>query len=309
MRSHRHLVVLALVTLVAAPAVPSAAQSPDNPWAGLPFLNIAHRGGASEGPEETLFTYAKALEAGTDMLEADLHATSDGEVIAMHDATVDRTTDGSGRVDSMTLAQIRTLDAGHDFRAPDGTFPYRGIATGAVPPPAGFTPDDFRVPTLRELLTRFPDVPFTLEIKSGAPETAPYHQTVADILRETGRARDVVVASFVDSHLEAFKLAAPDVSTATATGQTAAFWASIRGPLPGAPNPRYHALQVPLNFAGIEVVDRGGEFVRKAHANGFVVHVWTVNDRPTMEWLLDIGVDGIMTDRPTLLAQVVRERA
>jgi glycerophosphoryl diester phosphodiesterase len=242
------------------------------------------------------------------MLEGDLHATADGAVVVMHDATVDRTTDGTGRIDSMTLAEVKALDAAYNFQDPPGVYPYRGIATGEVAPPSGFTAGDFRVPTLTELVNRFPGVPFTLEIKSGAPETLPYHDEIAAVLRDTGRTDDVVVASFVDTHLEAFKVVAPEVSTATATGQTAAFWASVRGPLPGAPNPRYHALQVPVTFSGVEVIDQAGDFVRKAQANGFVVHVWTINDRPTMEWLLDIGVDGIMTDRPSLLAQVLSER-
>jgi len=107
--------------------------------------------------------------------------------------------------------------------------------------------------------------------------------------------------------MEMFKVYAPHVSTATATAEAAVFWASAQGPLPGAPNPRYHALQVPVTLNGITVVTK--EFVDRAHANDLVVHVWTIGSRAEMERLLDLGVDGIMTNRPTLLAQVLAERA
>ena len=110
----------------------------------------------------------------------------------------------------------------------------------------------------------------------------------------------------IGAAVEAFKAYAPDVHTATATGETAAFWATAQGPLPGGPNPRYQALQVPIELNGIPVVTP--EFVQRAHDNGLAVHVWTINDRADMEWLLDIGVDGIMTDRPTLLEEVLAAR-
>lgn len=112
--------------------------------------------------------------------------------------------------------------------------------------------------------------------------------------------------SFLDHAVEAFKAYAPDVHTATATGGTAAFWATAQGPLPGGPNPRYQALQVPIELNGIPVVTP--EFVQRAHDNGLAVHVWTINDRAEMEWLLDLGVDGIMADRPTLLEEVLAAR-
>ena len=166
-----------------------------------------------------------------------------------------------------------------------------------------FEPNDFRVPTLREVLTTFPEMLINIEIKATAPETRPYEEELAALLQEFGRTTDTIVVSFLDHAIERFKLAAPDVNTATATGQTAAFWASTQGPLPGAPNPRYQALQVPITFEGLTVVTP--DFVERAHANGLAVHVWTINDRQEMEWLISIGVDGIMTDRPTLLEEVL----
>lgn len=123
------------------------------------------------------------------------------------------------------------------------------------------------------------------------------------LLGEFGHSTNTIVVSFNDASVELFKLLAPDVSTARGTVETVAFWASAQGPAPGAPNPRCHALQVPMVFNGVTVVTPG--FVERAHANDLAVHVWTINDRPTMEWLIDTGVDGIMSHRPTLLEEVL----
>jgi glycerophosphoryl diester phosphodiesterase len=309
------LVAGVALLMVAAPA-PASAQSlvEGNPWLERRVLNIAHQGGEIEAPSNTLFAFKTAKDKGSDVLELDIHATADGELVVIHDATVDRTTNGTGRIDQMTLAQVKALDAAYWFVPDCGTcrgrpadaYAYRGFATGQRPIPeelAGFEPNDFRIPTLREVLETFPRDFVNVEIKSTAPETTPYEDKLAALLREFGRSTDTIVVSFLDHAVELFKLQAPEVSTATATGETALFWASAQGPAPGAPNPRYHALQVPIEFNGLTVVTP--EFVQRAHANGLAVHVWTIDDRPTMEWLIDIGVDGIMSDRPTLLEEVL----
>lgn len=319
--------LLARTALLTAAAVAAVAAVPApldaNPWLERRVLNIAHQGGEIEAPSDTLFALKTAKAKGSDVLEIDVHATSDGEVVAIHDATVDRTTDGSGRVDSLTLEEIKQLDAAHWFVPGCGTchdeavgrYRYRGYATGDERIPAGlheqygldepFTPNDFTIPTLREVLETFPDTLINIEIKNHLPDTTPYVQEIADLLAEFGRADDVIVVSFLDHAVEHFKAIAPDVHTATATGETAAFWATAQGPVPGAPNPRYQALQVPIEFEGLPVVTR--EFVARAHANGLAVHVWTINDVETMRWLIDIGVDGIMTDRPTVLEDLLAE--
>lgn len=308
----RVLVVLLLALPLTVPA--EAAVLEPNPWLARRVLNIAHQGGEDEAPSDTLFALKTAVAKGADMLEIDVHAAADGEIVVLHDPTVDRTTNGSGRVDDMTLAEIQTLDAAYWFvpglgtvhNRPVAEYVYRGMATGAVPPEPGFGPRDFTIPSLREVLATFPDVPINIEIKNTAPDTAPYERTIAALLAEFGRSDDVIVVSFLDQAIEQFKLWAPRVHTATATGQAAAFWASAQGPGPGSPNPRYVALQVPLTFQGVTVVTE--DFVRDAHARGLAVHVWTIDDREQMEWLIDIGVDGIMTNLPTLLQQVLVER-
>lgn len=302
--------------------VTEVAPGLDNPWLERRVLHIAHQGGEIEAPSDTLYAFQTALDKGADVLEMDVHATADGEVVVLHDTTVDRTTDGSGRVDQLTLAQIKQLDAAHWFVPGCGTchdrpandYTLRGYATGdreLTGDLAEFEPNDFTIPTLREVLERFPDVPVNIEIKDGPPDTASYAATVANLLAEFDRTDDAIVVAFDDRHVEEFKLHAPQVHTATATGQAALFTLSSQAALPGTPNPRYVALQVPITFTAtdgvaVEVVTE--DFVADAHANGLAVHVWTINDRATMEWLVEIGVDGIMTDRPTLLEQVLAER-
>lgn len=314
----RFLLPFVVLLAVALPAAALPQPFPENPWPERRVLNISHRGGAAEFAENTLFAFHEALAAGTDVLEMDTYVTSDGEIVVIHDSTVDRTTNGEGAVKDLTLAEIKELDAAHWFvpgrhttrNAEEDEYIFRGVATGDSPLPEGYEhyePNDFTIPTLREVLETFPEVWLNIEIKTGPPTDASYAQQVADLLAEFDRTDDVIVVSFVDTVVEEFKVLAPEVSTATATGQTGVFWATAQGPAPGAPNPRYHALQVPIEFLGLTVVTE--DFVERAQASDLAVHVWTINDPDTMRWLLDIGVDGIMTDRPSLLAEVLAERS
>lgn len=310
-------VLLAVATLMLAPVATSPAAATDaNQWLDRRVLNIAHQGGEIEAPSNTLFAFKTAVDKGSDVLELDVHATADRELVVLHDSTVDRTTDGEGRVDQMTLQEIKELDAAYWFvpdcgtcrDEPDDAYKYRGFATGDRSIPRnlkGFEPNDFRIPTLREVFEAFPEMFINIEIKETVPETVPYERELADLLAEFERTDDTIVVSFYDDAVERFKAFAPDVHTATATGETAAFYLTTQGPLPGLPNPRYQALQVPLEFNGIEVVTK--EFVTEAHANDLAVHVWTINSPDDMEWLIGIGVDGIMSDRPTLLEKVLKK--
>jgi glycerophosphoryl diester phosphodiesterase len=310
-------VKLAAALVVASFIIPAtAATAADNLWLDRNVLNMAHQGGEIEAPSNTLYAFKTSVTKGADVLELDVHATSDRELVVLHDATVDRTTNGTGRVDQMTLAEIKKLDAAYWFvpdcgtcnDKPEAAFAYRGFATGKKKMKghfARFSPNDFKIPTLREVLETFPDMLINIEIKATAPETTPYEQELADLLHEYERGTDTIVVSFLDPAVEVFKTFAPDVDTATGTAEAGAFWASTQGPLPGAPSPRHQALQVPIVFNGVTVVTE--EFVQEAHDNGLAVHVWTINTRSEMEWLIEIGVDGIMSDRPTLLERVLED--
>jgi glycerophosphoryl diester phosphodiesterase len=326
----RRIVSLCLVVLAlgAGASAGSPLQAADNAWLGRKVLNIAHQGGENEAPSNTLFAFKTSLPKGSDVLELDVHATADRELVVLHDATVDRTTNGTGRVDELTLAQIKALDAAYQFvpgcgtcaGRPDSDKTFRGIATGdktfteeeqlAFEEQYGqrFEPNDFTIPTLREILETFPDQLMNIEIKETAPDTEPYEKELAGLLQEFHRSNDTIVVSFTDSATEVFNVYAPEVDTATGTAESGAFWASAQGPLPGSPS-LHQALQVPVmvpNDDGpITVVTP--EFIEKAHANGLAVHVWTVNDEATMRQLVAWGVDGIMSDYPTLLESVLTD--
>jgi glycerophosphoryl diester phosphodiesterase len=300
--------------LVLAPA--ASAQLVDNPWLERTPLNIAHQGGEIEAPSDTLYAFKTARRKGADMIETDVHLTADGRVVVLHDETVDRTTNGSGSVEQMTLAEIKRLDAAywfiegegtvHDPSRPASDFTWRGVATGDRRPPRRFEANDFTIPTLDELLAAFPNTLLNIELKPTVAMTGRLEAAVADLLRAHGRTDDVIVASFNDQSVEIFKALAPEVHTAVPTAQVAAFWASSQGELPGSPNPQHVALQVPETFEGLTVVTP--DFISDAHANDLAVHVWTINEAADMHRLLDWGADGIMTDRPTLLEQVLKER-
>ena len=284
----------------------------ENPWLARTDLNFSHRGGALEFPENTLYAYQRSLDVGADVLEMDVYETADGELVVIHDASVDRTTNGSGSVSGYTLADIQALDAAHWFvpgrgAVADGQeadYIFRGIATGEKAPPAGFTAADFRVPTLAETLDRFPNALINIELKPDPDSTGSYEAKVAQLLIERQRSDDVIAASFIVIPALLFKPQAPCVSTSFPTGQAALYVIASQGPLPMPPLSVHQAFQVPPEL-GIPVVTQ--DFVDDAHAVGVAVHVWTINECQDMVDLLALGVDAVMTDRPQLLEQVLAQ--
>lgn len=323
--SHRIAFVLAaaivLPSAVAAASVqaggpPAAAASPlSNPWLDREPLVIAHQGGNHEAPGNTLFALHEALAAGADAFEVDLHRTADGHVVAIHDATVDRTTNGTGPVQQKTLEEIKKLDPAYwwvpgvgsgDHSRPAEDYVYRGVATGGPAPPPGYQRSDFRIPTLAEILETFADeeVYMVLELKATSQHYRPFAHHVAELLKEHGRAdSSVIVASFNDAVTAAVEAQAPGVSTSPGLAQAGAFWASAQGPAPGTPMPQHEALQIPPRHLGLDVATE--DVIQDAHANGLAVHVWTLNKRDQMERYLDMGVEGILTDRPSTLVDVL----
>ena len=284
-----------------------------NPWLRRRVLLTAHRGGALEAPENTMAAFRRAVDLGAEMLELDVRATRDRELVVMHDETVDRTTDGTGAVADLGLDAIRELDAAYWFvpgTGPDPTraaddYLLRGIATGERSPrddTPWAVPDDLGVPTLAEVLEAFPETLLTIEVKATAPDVEPYEQELARLLDEAGRSDDVIVGSFHQAALDAVAVHAPDVPTSTPPAVTGAFWeAATQGGDP--PDTTHEALQVPIRWEGVDVVSEG--LVEVAHDAGLAVHVWTVDDEEAMRWLVEIGVDAIMTDRPSLLGDVL----
>ncbi|HVE46483.1 MAG TPA: glycerophosphodiester phosphodiesterase [Acidimicrobiales bacterium] len=274
----------------------------DNPWLSRRVLNYAHQGGAKENPSSTMYAMRRAVAgAGAHGLELDVHATLDRQLVVCHDPTVDRTTNSSGRIAQLTLAEVQSLDNAYwwvpgtvvDHEAPEDAYILRGRA------PAD---PDLRIATLVEVLENFPGTYLNLDIKLTAPDVEPYEELLAQLLGEFGRTDDVIVASFLDHAVATFSSCAPAVSTAAGTGDTAAFFLAVRGGSPPPPT-RHHALQVPAELYGQTVVDEA--FVAAAHDHGLAVHVWTIDEEEEMRRLLALGVDGIMTDRPSVMATVL----
>lgn len=273
-------------------------------WMERRVVAYAHQGGAWEWPSSTLFAMRRAIAAGAAALELDVHSTADGELVVCHDDTVDRTTNASGSISALTFDELRRLDNAYWFIPGADVTPGRDSADY---PYRGRAPEDrdFGVASLREVLSAFPGVVLNLDIKQGAAAVAPYEAAVARLLAEYDRVDDVIVTSFFDPVTEAFSALAPDVATSAGTLATAEFWRAVHaGQEPAVP--KAVAFQVPERYGDVVVVDRS--FVDTAHRLGVAVHVWTVDDTESMERLLDLDVDGIITDVPTQLVAVLDRR-
>lgn len=254
-------------------------------FAGAPLL-IAHRGGSALAPENTLLAYRRAVEWwGADLLETDVHPTADGEVVMIHDATVDRTSDGTGPVASLRLTELRTLDLGYRM-SPDGgrTFPFRGQGV--------------RISTLDEVLRALPNARVNVEIKDGRAQ-----RRVREVVHDLGATRRVLIAAGRRADRSLF--GAYPGPTSAAQEDVLGFWLALRSRTPWLYRPRVDAFQVPERHGSLQVVTP--RFVRRAHALNMAVHVWTVDEEADMRRLLEWGVDGLVTDRPDRLARVLHE--
>ena len=238
-----------------------------------------------------------AVGLGCRYLETDVHLTKDGVLVTIHDATVDRTTDGSGLVRALSLAELRRLDAGYRFSLDGGlTYPHRG---------QGVT-----IPTLAEVIEALPDVSLNIDLKR---HDAAMIEAMATFIEERGLQHRLLIASFADGVIKAFRERTQNrVATAAAGWETRRFWLASRLGAAGVSlvrliRPTYDALQVPPRTGRLTVVDR--RLLAAAHSRGVQVHVWTVDEGAEMRRLVALGVDGIMSDRPDLLMAVLAKAA
>ena len=286
------LCFLVVVVVIMGTIYASLACSEVDPATSRTFFNqaksrplvIAHRGGAGLFPENTLYSFERAAELGVDVIELDIHGTSDGELVVIHDATVQRTTEGVGRISEMTLDQLKKLDAGYRWSPDNGiTFPLRqkGI----------------KVSTLQEVFKALPKMRFNIEPKQAAPSLV---KPLCKIIHENKMIERVVVGSFQQAIIDEFRRECPDVATSASTTEVSKFLAMYKTGLTKAYHPEMQALQVP-DFIGIT-----DEFVKAARERNLQIHVWTVNETKDMERLLKTGVDGIMTDYPDRLLKLLK---
>ena len=237
-----------------------------------------------EAPENTLQSFQRALEDGAKFLELDVWSSKDGEVVIIHDAALQRTTNGRGRVSRQSLKELKALDAGYWFTIDGGkTFPYRG--------------QKIEIPTLQELFSTFPEVKAIIEIKQARPSMV---KRVIEIIRLARREEQVLLATEMDQimkeirrDLQAYRL---PIATGFSYGEVAAFMGWLAGGKRSNYIPPGQAFQIPCEYNGMTLVSE--QTLEAAHELGIEMFVWTVNDRDQMRRLLELGVDGIITDFP-----------
>ena len=287
----------ALLAILFLAFVASVIINPKTPatnyYAGAPrTLVIAHQGGEGVWPGDTIFAFENAVEIGSDVLEMDAHITKDGQIVLMHDETVDDTTDGTGLIEDMTLNEIKRLDAAYDWSADDGaTFPFRGQA--------------IQVPTLEEVFEKFPQMRYVVEIKL---TQNPIDKPLCDLIRQHQMQDRVLVASFHDTAMKNFRATCPEVATSASRTEVRNYVLLGKAFLWGFVVPDYQTVQPPYDpedSLGITIMTE--RFIRESHAKNIRVEPWTVNDPELMSQYIEWGVDGIITDRPDLMMDVLKE--
>lgn len=298
-------------TTTTAP-VPDATTVTEVLALGRPVV-LAHAGGENVHPHSTRYAFRESAEAGVDVLDFDVRLSADGVLVVHHDDDVDRTTDGTGLVAEMTYDQLAELDNAYWFTEtcsacigePDDAYVLRGVRTGQVDPPPGYTADDFSIPRFEDLVEDFPNHVLNIEIKGSFPESVPAAEELARILTRHDRLDAAIVTAFDDELAEAFHELAPSVSI---TPGLAAMTAYV---LAGTALPEGRTIvQIPPAYEGIEVLTP--ELVERAHGDGLVLWIWP-NDRgwensDGYRRLLDLGVDGINAADPPTAVEVVRSR-
>lgn len=242
---------------------------------------IGHRGSAGLCPENTLESFAKALADGAHILESDVHVTRDGVPILLHDPDLDRVSDREGLATDYSWAELREVDAGYRFEDENSNHPFRG--------------QGIRIASLEEAFQRFPDARFNLEIKCAGDAAI---AATLDLVAEHGREERTLIAAGEDPIMRDVRRLLDRHATSPAIGASLGeIVASVSSALNGDAMPEgVMALQIPSKFAGQPLATR--ELVDHAHAHDVAVHVWTVNEVDEIAALLELGVDGIVTDYP-----------
>jgi glycerophosphoryl diester phosphodiesterase len=260
------------------------------PLSALLSLNrvsaVAHRGGSKLRPENTLAAFDRALDLGVDAMECDVHLSRDGEVVVIHDATLERTTNARGPVGALTADELFNVDAAFHFAEAEG-FPYRACGIG--------------VPRLRDVLTRYPGTPFVVEVKGQDPTVA--LRTLA-VIAEVGATSRVILGGFSHTVLDAARRQAPELVTSASRQEAQA--ALRRSYFLLAPRRTgFRLFQMPFRLRGRQMFRRS--FVRVARRAGVPVQAWIVDDAVDMRRLIEWGVTGIISDRPDVAVDTIKE--
>jgi len=244
----------------------------------LPFLDhlgpipFAHRGGAGVFPENTLPAFQNAVDMGYKYLETDVHSSKDGKVFAFHDDSLERVTGHIGKISEMTSKEISKIEI-------------NGSA---------------KIPTLSELLETFPEVKINID-----PKTDSVVMPLINLLKYTNSLSRVCIGSFSDKRIKHVRKELGSGLCISAGPKAVMKFLAGKFHF-STSKPDYDCLQVPQRYGPVKIITR--DFINKAHSRGLQVHVWTVDDRKEMSELLDLGVDGLMTDEPGTLKNVLLER-
>ena len=288
----RSLIVLLVVALVLIWVFTPDALSKPYYESIDPPLVIAHQGGDGIWPGDTMYAFEKAVEIGADVLEMDAHITKDREIVLLHDEEVDRTTNGTGLIEEMTIDELKQLDAAYQWSNDGGqTFPFRG--------------QSIQVPTLEELFQKFPQMRYVIEIKL---TQNPIDKPLCALIRQYEMQEKVMVASFHDEAMQNFRETCPEIATSASRTEVRNFVLLGKVFLSGFISPSYQSIQPPYDpKESLNIPIMTERFIREAHAKNVKVEPWTVDDPELMKQYIEWGVDGIMTDRPDLMVEVLRE--
>lgn len=257
-------------------------------------LILAHQGGELLAPSNTVVAFDKAVQMGVEILELDIHMTKDGHLVVIHDSTVDRTTNGSGRVDELTLNEIQSFDGGYSFKDLNGNYSYRD--------------QDVYIPTLEELFQRYGHMRFNIEIKDTYPKGADSQIELKlwELIQKYNLEDQVLVVSFQHDIVKRFDdLAQGRVAIAGGSDEVRKLVILHKLFLNRLYKPSVDAIQIPTKQSGINLVDK--RLIKEAEKMNMQVHYWTINDEQTMRQLLELGAHGIITDRPDMLLKVRQE--
>ena len=306
---------VATTTTTEAPTAVSQVPTPEaSTVADLLSLDrpvvAAHGGGDRSYPHSTMYAFVEAALAGTDVLEMDLQMTADGVLVVHHDATVDRRTETTGRVRDLTVVELQELDKAYWFHdrgeerdLPDDQYPFRGMRTGDVEPPAGYTADDFKIETFRTLAETFPDHVLDLEIKvplddDGESDVAyaiEAARVLAAAIEELDRTDSVIVTSFSSDVMIAFREFAPKVATSPGEDEMVAWYLGT-----GGIAEQDVLAQLPPERLGIDILDP--ELIARIQAEGIGLWIWPNSDDQENEAfyrsLFELGIDGVIAGVP-----------
>ncbi|WP_143735624.1 glycerophosphodiester phosphodiesterase [Microbulbifer mangrovi] len=252
-------------------------------------LVIAHgdEGGQGLYPGNTLLYLRKMVALGVDALEMDLNLTADGHLVLLHDGTLERTTDGNGRVKDKTLRELESLNAAFHW-SPDGEqFPYRKDSQPLV--------------TIDQVFAAFPETPMIIELKNDDPRAA---QALARAIEKAGGGERLIVSSFHRSVIRAFRSLCPGVATGATLPEALLFFAAQCVFAERLLKPAYQTMQLPVRYYGLPVFTR--RFVSAARRCDLHISVWTVDEAETMKKFIALGLDGIVTDRPDRLIKIIQ---